>query len=210
MVTLQQGMTISSFESVHRYWNTAYNVWAVQLLPGQYYVTTRDEIIVTVLGSCIAACIRDTVLGIAGINHFMLPVGRSEDLRNYPSQHLTAAARYGNYAMELLINTILKQGGERKNLEVKIFGGGRILNGVTDIGQLNITFVREYIRTEGLKLVAEDVGDRYPRKIVYFPVNGRVRMKKLRSLQSHLVMQRERHYLHHLVNKPIAGEIELF
>jgi chemotaxis protein CheD len=182
----------------------------VKVLPGEFYVTPKtDEVLVTVLGSCVSACIRDQRAGIGGMNHFMLPVGQRDDDK-WQYGHMDAAARYGNYAMELLINTILKHGGHRAHLEVKIVGGGRILTHMTDIGQRNIAFVREYLRTEGLQVMAEDVGDIHPRKVYYLPSLGKVRMQKLRALHNDTIVRREKAYLHSLAHQPVHGDVELF
>jgi chemotaxis protein CheD len=201
--------TLPGFEHIQRYWDTAQQAMVAKILPGEYYVTTHDEMIFTVLGSCVSACIRDAVFGIGGMNHFMLPVGSNDAIDTWTHGNVSAAASYGNYAMEQLINTILKYGGSRKHLEVKVFGGGHITPWMTDIGQRNIAFVYEYIHTEGLHLVAEDVGDCYPRKILYSPLSGRARLKKLRALRDDTVLQRETRYLGQL-GKPVADDVELF
>ena len=112
--------------------------------------------------------------------------------------------------MEALINDILKNGGRRENLEVKVFGGGMILEHMTDVGKKNINFVREFIKTEGFSLLAEDLGDIYPRKVHYFPQTGKILMKKLRSLHNNTIIDRETSYLDSLESKPIEGEIDLF
>jgi chemotaxis protein CheD len=199
----------AGFEHIKRYWDPKRHVYAAKILPGEYYVTVHDEMIVTVLGSCVSACIRDTVLGIGGMNHFMLPVKSTAETERWQRDSVSAANRYGNFAMEHLINDILKRGSSRKALEVKIFGGGRILAQMTDIGRRNIAFVREYIHTEGLQLAAEDVGDKYPRKVLYFPASGKVQVKKLRSQHNDTIVERETRYLGRL-SRPIEGEIELF
>lgn len=204
----QVSAALPEFERLHRAWDEQHKTWAVKLLPGEFYSTTEDEMIMTVLGSCIAACIRDPIFGIGGMNHFMLPVGGRQEVDSWQASGAGAAARYGNHAMELLINAILKQGGRRDHLEVKIFGGGRILAQMTDIGRRNIDFVREYIVSEGLSLLAEDVGDRFPRKVVYFPVSGRVRVKRLRATHDEVV-ERETRYLGRL-SRPLEGSVELF
>src|SRR5262249_581254 len=156
---------LPGFEHINRYWDPAHRAYAAKLLPGEYYVTVADEIIVTVLGSCVSACIRDPIRCIGGVRPFLLPPSPRGGGGRGQHRCMDAGARYGNYAMELLINTILKHGGNRAHLEVKIVGGGRILTHMTDIGQHNITFVRAYLRTEGLQVMAEDVGDIYPRKV---------------------------------------------
>lgn len=197
--------TLDGFSHINRYWDKAADIGAAKILPGEYYVTVEDEMVVTVLGSCVSACIRDTRFGIGGMNHFMLPVQHDNSLSLD-----SMATRYGNFAMEALINDILKNGGRRSNLEIKLFGGGMILEHMTDVGKKNINFVHEFLQTEGLAVLAEDLGDIYPRKVHYFPKTGRVRMKKLRSLHNRTIIDREVSYMDSLESKPIEGEIDLF
>jgi chemotaxis protein CheD len=201
---------LKGFSHINRYWDPGQSVYAAKILPGEYYVTIHDEAVVTVLGSCVSACVRDRVFGVGGMNHFMLPSSGMQDGDSWQSSSLSASTRYGNFAMEHLINDILKNGGRRENLELKIFGGGRILQQMTDIGRRNIAFVHDYITTEGLSLTAEDVGDIYPRKVYFFPTSGKVRVKKLRSLHNNTIADRENAYLVTLRTKPVEGEIELF
>ena len=183
--------SIAGFEAVNRYWDNENKIIAAKLLPGDYYVTTEDEMITTVLGSCVSACIWDSVIGIGGMNHFMLPETSQQRLNNRAEEVVGNASRYGNYAMEHLINTILQNGGKRKNLEVKLFGGGKIVATLSDVGARNIRFVLDYIDMEALKLVSHDLGDIYPRKVNFFPKNGRVRMKKIKHLHNETIVQRE-------------------
>jgi chemotaxis protein CheD len=201
---------LDGFQGINRYWDKTNDRYAAKILPGEYYVTTHDEIIVTVLGSCVSACIRDKVFGIGGMNHFMLPANKGEDITS--SSYMGESTRYGNFAMEQMINDILKNGGNRKNLEVKLFGGGRVLKNMStlDIGQKNIDFVLQYIRDESLQLTAQDLGDIYPRKVIYFPQSGRVRVKKLRTIHNNTVIERESRYLKEIAKTPVSGEIELF
>lgn len=199
---------LRGFSDINRYWDKYHKIYAAKILPGEYYVTMHGEMIVTVLGSCISACIRDKVFGVGGMNHFMLPVGEEGGSSNVTWN--SAATRYGNFAMEALINDILKNGGRRENLEVKVFGGGMILEHMTDIGKKNINFVREFIKTEGFSLLAEDLGDIYPRKVHYFPQTGKILMKKLRSMHNNTIVDRETSYLDSLESKPVEGEIDLF
>ncbi|WP_455203264.1 chemoreceptor glutamine deamidase CheD [Kaarinaea lacus] len=198
---------LPGFESINRYWDKTSEMVAAKILPGEYYVTTQNEMIVTVLGSCVSACIRDPIFGIGGMNHFMLPSQNNES--GWEKFGIGVATRYGNFAMEHLINEILRNGGSRKNLEVKIIGGGKILAQMTDIGDKNIRFVQEYIRTEGLKLLSQDVGDIFPRKVQYIPKLGKVRVKKLRSLHNDTIVARERAYMHSIATEQ-TGEIDLF
>jgi chemotaxis protein CheD len=202
--------SIVGFEQINRYLDNAYGIIAAKILPGEYYVTKENELITTVLGSCISACIRDKESGIGGMNHFMLPVTTSDKLKKGNEAVVGNATRYGNYAMEHLINTILSNGGKRKNLELKVFGGGKIIPTLTDIGIKNIEFVLEYIDTEGLHLLSQDLGDIYPRKIIYFPKTGKVGMKKIQDLHNTTIVQRERQYFDNIKNAPVAGDVELF
>jgi chemotaxis protein CheD len=199
--------TLPGFEAIKRFWDGENGMFAAKISPGEFYVTCSDELITTVLGSCISACIRDPIFGIGGMNHFMLPVSADGGWGGETAGH---AMRYGNFAMEHLINEILKNGGSRHHLEVKIFGGGKVLAHMTNVGQRNIDFVKEYIRVEGLKLLAEDVGDVFPRKVQYLPLSGRVRIKKLRSTYSQTVAEREREYMQNIDAVPAAGAIDLF
>jgi len=206
--TSRPPLVLPGFEHIRRNWNSTHNVFAARLLPGEYYVTLHDEAVYTTLGSCISACIRDRVTSIGGMNHFMLPA--SADADGWKSTSLSAATRYGNFAMEHLINAILKNGGKRQNLEVKIFGGGRILANMTDVGMRNIEFAHDYIKTEGLRVVAEDVGSIHPRMVVYFPATGEVKVKRLRSLHNNTIAEQEKKYITTIETKPVGGEIELF
>lgn len=197
---------IRGFESINRYWDKQNEMFAAKILPGEYYVTKSDEAIVTVLGSCVSACIRDAKMGIGGMNHFMLPKQSTNNL----SSIIDESARYGNFAMEHMINTILKNGGRRGYLEAKIFGGGKILAHMTDVGVRNIQFVHEYIMTEGIELLSEDVGDIYPRKVMYFPQSGKAKVKRLRALHNNTVIERELSYMQDIQKAPVSGDVELF
>lgn len=200
---------LPGFEHINRYWDPVHGVYAAKILPGEYYVTRGGEMIVTTLGSCVAACIRDRHLGVGGMNHFMLPV-RGGDPDHWTDDPLSLATRYGNHAMEQLINTLMGLGGRRSRMEVKLFGGGRVLAGVTDVGQRNIEFALDYVITEGLQLAARDLGGDWPRKIQYFPDSGRARAKKLYRTRNQTVLRRETHYLEEIDHMPVAGEVDLF
>lgn len=193
------------FNHVNRYWDKRSGMSTAKILPGEFYVTAHNEAITTILGSCISACVRDPKAGLGGMNHFMLPISNSAN-----SIEKADAARYGNFAMEQMINDILRNGGTRQNLEIKIFGGGRVMRGVTDVGNKNIDFVREYIQLEGLSLLAEDVGGNYPRKVVYHPKTGKVKMKKLLSQHNNTVESRDESYFNKITHQKTEGDIELF
>lgn len=201
---------LPEFEQINRYWDNKHGFYGAKILPGEYYVTKQEETIVTVLGSCISACIRDRVSGIGGMNHFMLPDAKGNLDTEVKGTGLSAAMRYGSYAMEHLINDILKHGGRRKNLEAKICGGGKILARMTDVGNKNITFVKQYLDTEGIEVTSEDLGDIFPRKVQYTPKSGKLRIKKLRSLHNNTIIEREIGYQHEIEEQPVAGSVELF
>ena len=202
--------TLSGFESINRYWDEKLDIYAAKILPGEFYVSMTGELITTVLGSCISACIRDKKIGIGGMNHFMLPTDTRRQTNSWNDTPVNTQTRYGNIAMERLINVILAGGGKRSNLEVKLFGGGKVLQIDTDIGGKNISFVKQYILTEGLKIAAEDVGGIYPRKVAYFPKTGRVRVKKLINLHNDTLKQREKTYIKTISSTPVEGKIDLF
>ena len=197
---------LPGFENVRRYRN-ATGLLIAKLLPGDFYVTCEDEVLDTVLGSCVSACIRNPRLRIGGMNHFMLP--RPSGHGNDTWESLAGrATRYGTASMEQLINRVLSAGGTRADLEVKIFGGGKVLSSLSDVGNHNVAFVRDFLKQEGLKVVSEDVGDTHPRHVQYFPLSGRVRVKHINSRQD--VAKHEQQYLHGLEKAPVAGEIDLF
>jgi chemotaxis protein CheD len=143
----------------------------VQVLPGDLYVTRVDEVISTVLGSCVSACVRDVARGVGGINHFMLP--------DAPVRDGGSSARYGVYALACLIDGVLRAGGTRGQLEVKVFGGGRVLATASDIGLANIELVHRFFAGEGLRIVAEDVGGPVARRLRYWPISGRVQVQQM-------------------------------
>lgn len=206
---LKQPSAPIGFGHINRYWDFRQSVYAAKILPGELYVSAEGEMIVTVLGSCVSACIRDRNLGVGGMNHFMLPeqgTGVAQMLGD-----VGESTRYGNWAMESLINGILKLGGRRGALEVKLFGGSRVLKGMktSDVGAGNINFVRDYLHQEGLSIVSEDLGGEYPRKVLYFPDTGSVKIRKLKTMANDKVIQRENQYAE-TISKPVAGDIELF
>jgi len=198
---------LPGFESIRRYRNAS-GIPTARILPGEYYVTREDELIDTVLGSCVAACIRNPRLGIGGMNHFMLPRPNSVGTDAW-EKVAGRAMRYGTASMEQLINSVLQAGGTRQDLEVKIFGGGRVVAKLSDIGARNLEFVREFLRQEGLKIAAEDAGDICSRHVQYSPRTGRVRVRHL-SARSAELGAKEQRYLERLDQAPVAGSIDLF
>jgi chemotaxis protein CheD len=168
-----------------------FNRTMVIIYPGEFHVSCT-EIIATILGSCIAACIKDTKNGIGGMNHFMLPGDvRSEDM------FLKASTKYGIFAMEQLINEMIKQGGSKKHFQAKVFGGGHILNfrkSDGDVPESNIDFVRAFLKMEQIDIVKEDVGGFVGRKILFFPDTAKVLLKRLKSTVKSKIIEAEMVY----------------
>lgn len=189
----------------NRYYDRNFQVDAAKILPGEYYVSNSGMLLVTVLGSCVAACIRDVDSGIGGMNHFMLPDDGGRD-------SVGSSARYGTYAMEVLINHLLKMGARRNRLEAKVFGGGAVLASLSssNVGTRNAEFVLDYLKTEKIPVVAKDLQDSYPRKVYYFPDSGRVMLKKLHRVHNDTLFNRERDYQDRLAGSKVEGDVELF
>lgn len=185
------------------YFDPRYQAHLKNVLPGEYVVTDEDLILSTLLGSCVSACVRDPVLKVGGMNHFMLP-----------DRDKTAAesARYGGYAMEMLINELLKRGGRRERLEAKVFGGGEMMPGFagSKIGVRNGKFVVEYLQREGIQLLAQDLGDVTPRMVHYFPRTGRAMVRRLPAVGDPALVEAESRYFRKLREAPAAGSVEIF
>lgn len=166
------------------YYDHHFQYNAVKVLPGEYFVTGENMVICTVLGSCIAACLWDRNLNIGGMNHFMLPEGDSNDV----------SGRYGSYAMEVLINEMIKLGARRESMQAKIFGGGQVMANFStmNVGERNTDFVTQYLHTERIPIVSEDVLDIYPRKVVYFPMTGKAMVKRLAHAHPEALVEQER------------------
>ena len=176
---------------------------AVKVLPGEYFVTNENVMLITVLGSCIAACLWDSRVGVGGMNHFMLPEGDSSDM----------SGRYGSYAMELLINEMMKLGARREFLQAKIFGGGRVISSFTNlnVGERNTEFVRDYLRTERIPVVSEDVLDIFPRKVVFFGTSGKAMVKRLAHTQTDAIAAQEvRGNAASVVRATRGGSVDIF
>jgi len=184
------------------YYDSHFKTDAVKVLPGEYFVHDEDIAIMTTLGSCIAACLWDRERKVGGMNHFMLPDGSG----------LGDSGRYGSYAMELLINELIKRGASRTTMEAKVFGGGAVMASLSssNVGARNAEFVLDYLKTEKIPVVAKDLLDSYPRKVYYFPDSGRVLVKKLHRVHNETLFSREKDYKDRLFGAKVEGEIELF
>lgn len=176
---------------------------AVKVLPGEYFVSNEDLVIMTVLGSCISACLWDGKARAGGMNHFMLPDGDSID----------GFGRYGSYAMELLINEMLKKGARRESMQAKVFGGAQVMAGFTtmNVGERNTKFVLDYLATERIPVVSQDVLDIHPRKVCFFPVTGKALVKRLAHSHPETLAVEERKGNAATVAKATSGgSVDLF
>ena len=176
---------------------------AVKVLPGEYFVSTDDMVLMTVLGSCISACIWDGRVRAGGMNHFMLPDGDASD----------GFGRYGSYAMELLINEMLKRGARRESMQAKVFGGAQVMAGFTsmNVGERNTKFVLDYLATERIPVVSQDVLDRHPRKVCFFPVTGKALVKRLAHTHAETLAVEERKGNAAVVARStFGGSVDLF
>jgi chemotaxis protein CheD len=176
---------------------------AVKVLPGEYFVASDDLMIMTVLGSCISACLWDTRARAGGMNHFMLPDGDSAD----------GGGRYGSYAMELLINQMLKLGARRETMQAKVFGGAQVMAGFTsmNVGERNTKFVMDYLATERIPVVSQDVLDIHPRKVCFFPLTGKALVKRLaHSHPETLAVEERKGNALSVAKSTSGGSVDLF
>ncbi|ARN22369.1 chemoreceptor glutamine deamidase CheD [Piscinibacter gummiphilus] len=174
---------------------------AVKILPGEYFVHHEDMLIMTTLGSCIAACIYDRNAKVGGMNHFMLPDGAGD------------SGRYGSYAMELLINEMMKRGASRLTMEAKVFGGGQVVSGMTtmNVGERNTAFVMDYLKTERIPVVSKDVLDVYPRKVCFLPGSGKAMVKRLAPTNTDTLVAQDRAAAQRAVPAATGGgSVDLF
>jgi chemotaxis protein CheD len=193
------------FHGDRRYFDAKEHINVIKIFSGDWYVSTEGgEMLATILGSCVSACIRDPIAGVGGMNHFLLPGDETMTSRT------SDAARYGVFAMESLINGILKAGGRKDRLEVKVFGGGNVINNSARIGSKNALFIRTFLRDEGFRIASEDLEGDHPRRVHYYPDTGKVMMRALRRKEDMVVVDEEARYTKQITTKPIEGDIELF
>lgn len=190
----------------NRYFDKHFNTDAVKILPGEYFATADDSMIVTVLGSCVSVCLRDPVTRIAGMNHFLLPANK--DVINVNSE----SARYGVYAMEVLVNHLIKLGASKSRLQAKVFGGANVIKQFrqNSVGQQNAAFVEEYLATENFTVTAKDLLGEFPRKLYFFPLTGEVKVRKLKSMHNNTILERETEYRVKVSQTPASGDIDFF
>jgi chemotaxis protein CheD len=187
------------------YFDREFGVDAIKILPGQYHAG-RKGAITTVLGSCVSTCLWDPAERIGGMNHFMLPGDTAS-----AGSPWAASARFGVYAMEVLINDMIRMGADRRRMVAKVFGGAQLLAGFDrlDVGAKNSEFVLDFLKVEGIRIVARDLLDVCPRKVHFFVDSGKVQVKRLSLTPSEPVQKREREYLKRLAGRT-GGEVELF
>lgn len=185
------------------FFDTHFSSEAVKVLPGEYFVASEDLPILTTLGSCIAACLWDRQIGVGGMNHFLLPEGEGD----------ASSGRYGAYAMELLINRMMKQGAVRSRLEAKVFGGANVINGMSslNIGERNTRFVLDYLKTERITVISKDVLDVFPRKVCFFPASGKAMVKRLAPSRPEVLEAQEKEAARTALGAQArGGSIDLF
>ncbi len=175
---------------------------------GDCHISNKSDVTFsTVLGSCISACVRDKEANVGGMNHFLLAEqsGSAKD-------RFGASARYGAYAMEELINKVLKKGtGLKQNLEIKVFGGGKINSALNDVGASNVAFVHKFLGDEGYKIASEDMGGNFARRVMFDPTSGRARVKRLDSATGQNIVNKEIAFAGKQEKaKPADDDIELF
>ena len=203
---------LPEFMQVNHYWDKQRQMVVAKILPGEFYMTTKNVAIATTLGSCISACIWDDRSHIGGMNHFMLPITNKEAHEVNWGQRgkTTDATRYGNFAMEHLINAILRSGGRKINLRAKLFGGAKVFKQMSDVGQKNIDFALAYLEQEEIVIESSDTGDFSPRKVIFEPCSGRVFIKRLDNLHNDTIIRREKDYSSQIYQKEVSGDVELF
>jgi chemotaxis protein CheD len=188
-MTFMSHVETDQFAHIRRMRDSRFPHEIASILPGEFFVSATPMVIYTVLGSCISACIRDPIVRVGGMNHFMLPEPREEEHDSWGE-----STRYGSFAMESLINAILKRGGIKNRLEIKLFGAGKIYDSQIDVGDKNAKWVIQYLESEGLSVSNADLGNVFPRKVYYFTESGRVLLKKIERVKNRTIFERENAY----------------
>src|SRR5690606_9772789 len=183
--------------------NDAMAARRVHIIQGEFKVCKDpDVVLATILGSCVAACLRDPVAGVGGMNHFLLPgsggaMGSGAD-----------ATRYGVHLMELLINGLLKKGARRDRLEAKIFGGAKTIASFSNVGEQNAAFAVQFLKDEGIPIVGSSTGGDHGRKLEFWPISGRARQYPLTGAETQKTVALEQRPVS--IPKPVETSIEFF
>jgi len=194
------------------YFDVEFRRQSIKLLPNEYYVTGDDVMLTTVLGSCVSACIRDERAGVGGMNHFMLPDDDGQPA-SAAARAAPASMRYGSFALEVLINELLKLGARRERLEAKVFGGGAVLGNMTtlNIGDRNAAFVLRYLKAEDIRVAAQDLCGPHARRVSYFPRTGLALVRRMTRSDDLAVANHERALARDLfADRRLPGRSELF
>ena len=194
---------LPGFEDMRAFWEPKWQCYAIKVQPGAFCISHENIVLTTVLGSCISACIFDPLRNIGGMNHFMLPASIHADDGG-------RSMRYGLFAMEQLINGLLRLGSRREDLQVKLTGGGDMMSGVTSIGQQNIEFIEDYVAAEQLQVLAADFGGDQARKVAYFPQEGRMLVSRLDHRDDQRLIEEERSYRQDVDSHLDDSDVELF
>jgi chemotaxis protein CheD len=175
----------------------------LHVIQGEFKVSDDPSVVLsTILGSCVAACMRDPVAGVGGMNHFLLP-GQGAGSGG-------EATRYGVHLMELLINGLLKKGARRERIEAKIIGGAKTISGFSNVGEKNAEFAQKFLADEGIRIVGSNVGGEVGRKLEYFPVSGRARQYPLTGAETQKTVALENAPTKIVISKPADTSIEFF
>lgn len=199
----------------NRFYHPTKEKHIVKVLPGGLYCSSdKDELIATGLGSCVAACLWDEKNHVGGMNHFLLPFDSSSQLKSWqPKEVISTASRYGSYAMEMLLNSLIARGAQRELLKVKLFGGAQMMGHHSLIGEKNVAFILNYIEQEGLEIIAQDLGGLEPRKVMFDPYTGKAWLKRIPFSEVHKLQAQEEKYAHQLdreSHRPHDDDVELF
>ncbi|PWC54352.1 chemotaxis protein [Azospirillum sp. TSO22-1] len=186
------------------YYDPEFKAYVVPVVLGHHRISSRaDDMLVTTLGSCIAACLHDPVARVGGMNHFLLPGAPAEG-------GIGIATRYGSVAMERLINDLLARGAQKERLEVKLFGGARVIESSMDVGVANAAFALDFVEREGLTLAGRDLGGATGRRVHFFPTTGKAMRRLLRPETERETVSQELDYLRTLKQLPLDGAMELW
>jgi len=215
MVGLKEAKPIHDSSHFNRFYHRQKEMHMVKVLPGGLYWSQKDdELIATGLGSCVAVCLWDELVGIGGMNHFLLPFGNHSEINAWrPGEIISTASRYGSHAMEMLINAMISHGARRSELKIKLFGGAQMMGKHSMIGEKNVAFILDYVEREKLNVIAQDLGGLEPRKIIFNPLTGKVWLKRLPYTEVHHLQQQEDKYANQLSRESHSlddNEVELF
>ncbi|ADZ90379.1 chemoreceptor glutamine deamidase CheD [Marinomonas mediterranea] len=203
---MQSGSEVDHF-ATHRFFDSRFNMETVKVLPGEFYASGNDEMVTTLLGSCVAVCLYDEEAHVGGMNHFLLP--EQEQTSEFL---LSTSARYGVHSMELLINHLIKIGGRRNHLSAKVFGGASVLSSnISNVGENNVRFTKCYLNNEGIPVTGLDVYEDCPRRVNFFPATGRVLMKRLKPRKDNKLVEQELGYKRSISSDSgFSGDVDLF